>query len=97
MATSEKSLRTCDQGHKFYKSSDCPTCPTCENERKPADGFLSVLSAPARRALENNGITTLQQLSTFTEKEILQFHGMGPASLPKLRTALQANGLTFKN
>ena len=96
MATSEKSLRTCDQGHKFYKSSDCPTCPTCENERKPADGFLSVLSAPARRALENNGITTLQQLSTYTEKEILQFHGMGPASLPKLRAALKEHGLSFK-
>ncbi|WP_026568286.1 RNA polymerase alpha subunit C-terminal domain-containing protein [Bacillus sp. UNC41MFS5] len=96
MATSEKSLRTCDQGHKFYKSSDCPTCPTCEKERKPADGFLSVLSAPARRALENNGITTLQQLSTFTEKEVLQFHGMGPASLPKLRLALKENGLSFR-
>jgi len=96
MATSEKSLRTCDQGHKFYKSSDCPTCPTCENERKPADGFLSVLSAPARRALENNGITTLQQLSTYTEKEILQFHGMGPASLPKLRAALKEHGLAFR-
>lgn len=96
MATSEKSLRTCDQGHQFYKSSDCPTCPTCENERKPADGFLSVLSAPARRALENNGITTLQQLSTFTEKEVLQFHGMGPASLPKLRSALKENGLSFR-
>ena len=96
MTTSEKNLRTCDQGHQFYKSSDCPTCPTCENERKPADGFLSVLSAPARRALENNGITTLQQLSTLTEKEILQFHGMGPASLPKLRSALKENGLAFR-
>jgi len=97
MTTSEKNLRTCDQGHQFYKSSDCPTCPTCENERKPADGFLSVLSAPARRALENNGITTLQQLSTFTEKEVLQFHGMGPASLPKLRSALKENGLSFRS
>ncbi|WP_144550758.1 RNA polymerase alpha subunit C-terminal domain-containing protein [Bacillus sp. X1(2014)] len=96
MTTSEKNLKTCDQGHQFYKSSDCPTCPTCENERKPADGFLSVLSAPARRALENNGITTLQQLSTFTEKEVLQFHGMGPASLPKLRSALKENGLSFR-
>ena len=96
MTTSNKSLRTCEKGHKFYKSSDCPTCPTCEQERKPESGFLSTLSAPARRALENNGITTLQQLSNFSEKEILQFHGMGPASLPKLRTALEKNGLTFK-
>ncbi|MBM7586056.1 putative RecB family nuclease [Bacillus pakistanensis] len=97
METSKKSLRTCSKGHKYYKSSDCPTCPVCEQERKPEGGFLSLLSAPARRALENNGITTLQKLSTYSEKEILQFHGMGPASLPKLRTALQTKGLSFKN
>ncbi|MGG3574035.1 RNA polymerase alpha subunit C-terminal domain-containing protein [Bacillus gobiensis] len=96
MTTSKKSLRTCDKGHKYYKSSDCPTCPVCEQERKPENGFLSLLSAPARRALENNGITSLQQLSIYSEREILQFHGMGPASLPKLRTALQTNGLSFR-
>ena len=96
MATSERNLRICNNGHKYYKSSDCPTCPTCEREQKPDNGFLSVLSAPARRALENNGITTLQQLSKYTEKEILQLHGMGPASLPKLRSALKENGLSFR-
>ncbi|MCY8234936.1 RNA polymerase alpha subunit C-terminal domain-containing protein [Priestia endophytica] len=96
MATSEKKLKICSKGHKYYKSSDCPTCPTCEQERKPADGFLSQLSAPARRALENNGITTLQQLSKFSEKEILQFHGIGPASLPKLKAALKEEGVSFK-
>lgn len=60
-------------------------------------GFLSLLSAPARRALEHHGITSLQQLSQYSEKEILQFHGMGPSSLPKLRTALEKEGLSFKN
>jgi hypothetical protein len=97
MTTSEKSLRVCDKGHKFHKSSDCPTCPICEAERTPKSGFLSLLSAPARRALENNEITTLQELSTYSEKEILKFHGMGPASLPKLREALKEEGLSFKN
>ncbi|MGG0670059.1 RNA polymerase alpha subunit C-terminal domain-containing protein [Sporosarcina koreensis] len=96
MTTSKKTIRTCSKGHSYYKSSDCPTCPTCEQERKPENGFLSILSAPARRALESNGITSLQQLSTCSENEILQFHGMGPASLPKLRDALKANGLSFK-
>ncbi|MDN3016535.1 RNA polymerase alpha subunit C-terminal domain-containing protein [Paenibacillus sp. BSR1-1] len=97
MEASEKKLRICSQGHKYYKSSDCPTCPTCEQERKPENGFLSLLSAPARRALENNGISTLRTLSKYSEKEILQFHGMGPASLPKLRSALKENGLTFRS
>jgi DNA-directed RNA polymerase alpha subunit len=58
---------------------------------------LSLLSAPARRALENNGIQSLQQLSTYSEKEILKFHGMGPASLPKLRAALKEDGMAFKS
>ncbi|MFJ5771742.1 RNA polymerase alpha subunit C-terminal domain-containing protein [Psychrobacillus sp. NPDC093180] len=96
MNTSPKTLRKCEKGHEYYKSSDCPTCPTCEQERKPATGFLSLLSAPARRALENNGITSLEQLSSFSEKDILKFHGMGPASLPKLRVALDTEGLSFK-
>lgn len=96
MTVTKKNLRTCEQGHQYYKSSDCPTCPICEQEKKPAAGFLSALSAPARRALENAGITTLQTLARHTEKEILTFHGMGPASLPKLRDALQAAGLSFR-
>jgi DNA-directed RNA polymerase alpha subunit len=96
MTSSEKNLKTCNKGHNYYKSSDCPTCPICEQQRKPETGFLSLLSAPARRALENNGVTSLQQLSTFSEKEILQFHGMGPASLPKLRKALENEGLSFR-
>ncbi|MEF2246355.1 RNA polymerase alpha subunit C-terminal domain-containing protein [Paenibacillus sp. IITD108] len=96
MATSQKNVRTCSKGHEYYKSSDCPTCPVCEQERKPENGFLALLSAPARRALEHNGITTLQQLATYSEKEIMKYHGMGPASLPKLRAALEENGLSFR-
>lgn len=96
MTTQNKTLRTCSKGHRYFKTSDCPTCPICEEERKPKDGFLSLLSAPARRALENNGITTLKQLSKFSEEEILKFHGLGKASLPKLREALAEKNLSFK-
>ncbi len=94
---SEKILKTCKKGHKFYKSSDCPTCPVCEEERKPKESFLSLLGAPARRALENNGIITLQQLSKYSEKEVLNFHGMGKSTLPKLQKALSNCGLSFKS
>ena len=96
MPAATGSLRICRNGHQYYKSSDCPACPVCEQEHKPKDGFLSLLAAPARRALENNGIATLQQLSDFSENEIMQFHGMGKSSLPKLRNALKEQGLTFK-
>jgi DNA-directed RNA polymerase alpha subunit len=96
MTSSNNNSRTCEKGHSYFKSSDCPTCPTCEQERKPINGFLSLLSAPARRALENNGVTSLEELSTYSEKDILKFHGMGPASLPKLRSALKESQLSFK-
>ena len=89
-------LETCEQGHTFYKSSDCPVCPICESERKPVSGFLAELGAPARRALENADITTIKDLAETSESEILELHGMGPSSLPVLREALRKNGLTFK-
>jgi hypothetical protein len=93
----KKTLRKCENGHSYYKSSDCPVCPVCEQERKPENGFLSTLSAPARRALENKGISTLKQLSQFSEREILALHGMGKSSIPTLREALQKEKLSFKN
>lgn len=96
MARSAGTLKTCSQGHRYRKSSDCPTCPVCEAERAPKEGFLSQIAAPARRALEHEGIDTLSKLADYTEREILRLHGMGPSTIPKLRSALQDAGLTFK-
>lgn len=96
MAPSKQNLRTCSQGHHYYKSSDCPTCPICAHERKPASGFLAALSAPARRALEREGITSVKQLARYSEAEILALHGIGPSSLPKLRQALQSENRDFR-
>lgn len=89
-------MKTCKNGHQFYKSSDCPTCPVCEEKRKPKDNFLSLLVAPARRALENNDIKTIEQLAKYTEKEVLSFHGIGKSSIPILQKILSNNNLTFK-
>lgn len=89
-------LRTCPKGHKYYKSSDCPTCPHCEKGHKPQHGFLALLPAPARRALENKGINTLELLAAYSKKDIIALHGMGPSSIPKLQKALDAAGLDFK-
>ncbi|MCP3027727.1 RNA polymerase alpha subunit C-terminal domain-containing protein [Halobacillus sp. A5] len=94
--TAEKSLRVCEKGHKYYKSSECPSCPACDKENKPKNSFLSNLSSPARNALIHKEIDTLKQLSTFTEKEILQIHGIGPSSLPTMRKLLEEEGLSFK-
>ena len=95
MSQQNKNNRICKNGHAFYKSSNCPTCPICEAERKPKDGFLSLISSPARRALENNNICTLLQLSKYSEKEILKFHGLGKTSIPILKNSLKEVGLSF--
>ncbi len=89
-------LRICEKGHRYYKSSDCPTCPQCESERKPETGFLSLLSAPARRALENNNILKLKDLTHFTENEILELHGIGKNAVLQLKEAMQQENLQFK-
>lgn len=94
MAISKK--KTCEYGHVFYKNSDCPSCPKCEQENKPANGFLSRLAAPARRALQNAGIDTLKKLSRKTEKEVLDLHGIGKTTIPTLQEALSKEGLSFK-
>ena len=97
MSTSAKTWRTCKNGHRYYKSSDCPVCPVCEKTHVPEEEFLAKLSAPARRALENAGIKNLRTLATYTEADLLQLHGFGPSSLPRLKLALHEQGLHFKS
>lgn len=93
---SNATLRTCAKGHQYYKSSDCPTCPVCEKKRKPEQGFMSKLPAPARRALERERIDVVEKLANYSRKEILALHGVGPGSIPKLEESLNKKGLTFK-
>lgn len=53
------------------------------------------LSQPAQRALAGAGIQRLEQLTSFSEAEIKQLHGIGPNALLQLRGALAENGLSF--
>ena len=94
--TNTKTLRSCKNGHQYYKSSDCPTCPICEEAKRPQTGFMTLLAAPARRALENANISTLFQLSQFSEKDILKLHGIGKSAIPVLKRELEKEGLSFK-
>lgn len=100
MPNSKKISKTCSRGHTFYKTSDCPVCPKCWSgyyRQKNQGEFPNTLSAPALRALLNAKIFNLTELAKYSEKEILQLHGMGPSSIPKLRDALTNKGLSFKN
>ncbi len=57
---------------------------------------LPKIGAPATRALNSIGIYNLEQLTKFTEKEIMDLHGMGPKALGILKVEMQINGLSFK-
>jgi DNA-directed RNA polymerase alpha subunit len=59
--------------------------------------LLVKLASPAQRALQNAGITRLEQLSTFSEAEIMALHGIGKNALNIIKLTLAENGLTFKN
>lgn len=50
------------------------------------------ISAPAHRALVNENITTIEQLSTYTEKQLLQLHGFGPKAI----AILKEKGVQFR-
>ncbi len=97
METPKGTLRTCKKGHQYYKSSDCPVCPVCAAEEKPVEGFLSVIGAPARRALQGQGINTIQELAKWNRKDLLKLHGFGPSAIPKLLAELKKSGLSFKD
>jgi uncharacterized protein YdhG (YjbR/CyaY superfamily) len=92
----KKNIRVCPEGHRYTKSSDCPVCPVCEQRKKPTEGWQAPLSAPARRALEQKGIHSLEALSQFREADILALHGIGKTSLPLLRKALAAGDRSFQ-
>ena len=53
------------------------------------------LAAPARRALATAGISSLEELSRRTEREIAALHGIGGNALATLRAALAASGSSF--
>jgi uncharacterized protein YdhG (YjbR/CyaY superfamily) len=67
-----------------------------KKEKSPGKSFMSLLSAPARRALEKEGILTEKELAQYTEAQLLRLHGVGPASIPVLQKVLQQKGLSFK-
>lgn len=56
---------------------------------------LPGLSKPAQRALASRGYETLEQLTTASERELRNLHGMGPKGIRVLKGALAQNGLSF--
>ena len=91
-----KTKRICVEGHTYYKSSDCHICPICAAKLKPTDGFLSKVSAPARRALISRQISQLEDLTKYSQKEIASWHGIGPKVVKIVLELMASSGLHFK-
>jgi len=62
-----------------------------------ADGEpdLPSIGAPARRALEAAGVTTLAQVATWTAADLGDLHGVGPRAVRLLREAMAERSITF--
>jgi hypothetical protein len=66
-----------------------------QDRTDPAADLPADLPAPARRALEGAGYTTLEHLTVISEQDLLLLHGMGPKAVGQLREALAEHKLTF--
>ncbi|MBX3208413.1 MAG: DNA-binding protein [Labilithrix sp.] len=57
---------------------------------------LPVIGKPATRALAAIGVVRLEQVTRFTEDELLELHGVGPRAIRILGEALSEHGKAFK-
>ena len=57
---------------------------------------LPNIGKPATNALQNIGINDLEQLTHYSEKTLLQIHGVGPKAVRILKETLESQNLSFK-
>lgn len=63
----------------------------------PAESDLPVaIGKPATRALLGAGLTTLAQVATHTERELLALHGVGPKAVRVLAETLARQGMSLR-
>jgi predicted flap endonuclease-1-like 5' DNA nuclease len=55
------------------------------------------MGAPAQRALESNGVMRLDDVTRFSEKELLALHGVGPKAVAVIKAALREQGKTLRD
>ena len=71
------------------------SAPNCDKPAVAAFDYSKLspafakLGKPAQRALINNKIYTPADLAKWNMADVAQLHGIGPSSLPHLRTALR--------
>jgi len=65
---------------------------------EPEPGIpLPHIGAPATRALTAHGVVRLEQVAELSESEVQALHGVGPYAIGRLRTAMDAAGLAYRD
>lgn len=75
----------------------CLTSICVVNHVVENDFLKGIIAIPARRALEKEKIDSLEKLSDYSEKEIMQMHGFGKNAMEKLKNYMKENNVSFKN
>jgi DNA-directed RNA polymerase alpha subunit len=57
--------------------------------------LLQKVAKPTQRAIQNEGIKTMEQLSKYDEKEFSKLHGIGKNAINVIKQIMSENGLSF--
>lgn len=57
---------------------------------------LPKISKPALRALDSINVKTLEDVTKYSEAELLELHGFGPKAIRILKEVMEEQGLRFK-
>src|SRR5689334_9650400 len=84
------------RGAAILDHEGLPRSPGARVEPEPGTP-LPRLGAPATRALTARGLTRLEHVAGLSAGEVQALHGVGPYALGRLRAALDAAGLAFRD
>lgn len=74
-----------------------PDGPRTDREpRREGTPLPRTIGAPATRALRNEGVHTLEQVATWTRRDLAALHGVGPIAIERMAAALAAMGLDYR-
>lgn len=63
---------------------------------RPVGDLPDAIGKTAARELAHHGITTLEQVASHSQKELLAIHGVGPKAVRILGDALAVESLAYK-
>ena len=81
---------------KRRRGSNCDQETVAKFDYSSLGAEFRKLARPAQRALVNNKIFTVTELSRRGLKIVAQYHGIGASAIKTLQSILRKNGLEFK-